>query len=232
MRFKRSSVHYGETPLPETPYIRAGQEWDRRIGSARAQAANWRLAAFAALLIAGGAVAGLIWQSSRSIVTPYVVEIDTQGSVRAIGPASEAYTPSDAVIAQALANFIRDVRSVSIDPVVVRANWLKAYDYATDRGAMALNDYARDHDPFAEIGRKSVTVDVMSVVRASDDSFELRWIEKSYENGAFARAERYTAHLTIVMAPPRTAEALTKNPLGLYVHGVNWSKDMSIGEPS
>jgi len=232
MRFKRSSVHYGETPLPETPYMRAGQEWDARIGSARAQAANWRLAAFASLLIAGGAVAGLIWQSSRSIVTPYVVEIDTQGSVRAVGPASEAYKPSDAVIAQALASFIRDVRSVSIDPVIVRANWLKAYDYATDRGAMALNDYARDHDPFADIGRKSVTVDVTSVVRASDDSFELRWTERSYENGAFARADRYTAHLTIVMAPPRTAGALTKNPLGLYVHGINWSKDMSIGEPS
>ena len=230
MMFKRSSTNYGETPPPETPYMRAQQAWDQRMGSALAQAANWRLAAFASLLIAGAATAGLIWQSSRSIVTPYVIEVDRQGAARAVGPAMEAYDPTDAQIAHALANFIRHVRSVSIDPVVVRENWLKAYDFATDRGAIALNDYARENDPFAEIGRRSVNVDVTSVVRASDDSFEIRWTEKTYANGQFQKVERFTAHLTIVLSPPRTAEALHKNPLGLYVHGLNWSKD--LGEPS
>ena len=232
MRFKRSSVHYGEAPAAKTPYMRAGQAWDERIGSARAQAANWRYAAFVSLIIAGGAVAGLIWQSSRSIVTPYVVEVDNEGTVRAVGPANEAYKPSDAIIAQTLANFIRDVRSVSIDPVIVRANWLKAYNYATDRGAMALNDYARENDPFAEVGRRSVTVEIASVVRASDDSFELRWTEKTYRSGQFEHADRYTAHLTVIVSPPRTTEALHKNPLGLFVHAINWSKDLSPGEPS
>ncbi len=230
--FKRASNHYGETPAPETPYMRAHQLWDERIGSARVQAANWRIAAFASLAVAGVSCGGLIWQSSRSIVTPYIVEIDGDGAVRNIGPAIEDYKPSDAVIAYALANFIRDVRSVSIDPVIVRANWLKAYDYATDRGAMALNDYARDHDPFAEVGRRSVTVEVTSVVRASDDSFEIRWSEKTYAGGQFEKLERFTAHLTIVLSPPRDVETLSKNPLGLYVHGLNWSKDLSAGDPS
>ncbi|MEZ5897228.1 MAG: conjugal transfer protein TrbF [Parvularculaceae bacterium] len=232
MMFRRASTHYGETPPPETPYIKAQQMWDERMGSARAQAANWRYAAFASMLIAGISCGGLIWQSSRSIVTPYIVEIDGEGAVRNIGPASESYKPSDAVIAHSLANFIRNVRSVSIDPVIVRENWLKAYDYATDRGAMALNDYARDNDPFADVGRRSVNVDVTSVVRASDDSFEIRWTEKTYNGGQFRKQERFTAHLTIVLSPPRTADALHKNPLGLYVHGVNWSKDLSAGDPS
>jgi type IV secretion system protein TrbF len=230
--FRRASVHYGEAPIPETPYARAGAEWDARIGSARAAAANWRLAAFGAILVAGAAVGGLLWQSTRSIITPYVVEIDGAGAVRAIGPANASWTPSDAIIAQALGEFIRDVRSVSIDPVIVRQNWLRAYDHATDKGAMALNDYARDQDPFAEIGRRSIAVEIASVVRASADSFELRWTEKTYQNGQFEKAERYTAHLTIVLSPPKTAEALHKNPLGLYVHGVNWSKDLSPGERS
>jgi len=44
--FKRPSVHYGRTPTPVTPYQRAGQAWDDRIGSARVQARNWRLMAF------------------------------------------------------------------------------------------------------------------------------------------------------------------------------------------
>lgn len=232
MMFRRSSTNYGDTPKPEMPYLKAQAVWDERMGTARAQAANWRLAAFGSMAIASLAVAGLIWQSSRSIVTPYVVEVDQTGTARAVGPASLTYTPSDAQIAHALAGFIRDVRSVSIDPVVVRENWLRAYDHATDKGAIALNDYARVHDPFKDIGRRSVTVDVGSVVRASGDSFELRWSEKTYASGQFERQERFTAHLTLVLSPPRTAEALHKNPLGLYVHGINWSQDLISGEPS
>ena len=45
--FRRSTVRYGATPEPETPYQRAGQAWDDRIGSGRVQARNWRLACFA-----------------------------------------------------------------------------------------------------------------------------------------------------------------------------------------
>ena len=40
--FKRSSSRYGDTPAPVTPYQKAAQAWDERIGSARVQAANWR----------------------------------------------------------------------------------------------------------------------------------------------------------------------------------------------
>ena len=47
--FKRPSIRYGTSPEPETPYQRAGQAWDERIGSARVQARNWRLAFFGAL---------------------------------------------------------------------------------------------------------------------------------------------------------------------------------------
>ena len=74
-----------------------------------------------------------------------------------------------------LGRFIGLVRSLSIDPIVVRQNWLDAYDYTTDKGAAVLNDYARVNDPFARIGRESVTVQIASVTRASDISFNVRW---------------------------------------------------------
>ena len=100
--------------------------------------------------------------------------------VRAAGPAPDIYHPSDAQIAHFLARFVENVRSLSIDPVVVRANWLRAYDYVTDRGAQTLNEYARQADPFGKIGAKTATVEVISVVRASGDSFEVRWKESTY----------------------------------------------------
>ena len=86
MRFRRAVQRYGRTPEPETPYQRAGQVWDERIGSARAQARNWRLMAIGGLLLSSALSGGLLWQSMQSRVIPYVVEVDKLGEARAVSP--------------------------------------------------------------------------------------------------------------------------------------------------
>ena len=230
MRFKRPQVRYSETPYPVTPYQVAALVWDHRSGSARLQAKNWRLMAFGCLSLALLMAGGLVWRSAQSIVTPYVVEVTTGGQVRAVGEAAAPYKPNDAQIAYHLARFLTDVRSLSIDPIVVRQNWLEAYDYTTDTGAAMLNDYARTHDPFARIGQTSTAVEITSVVRASESSFQVRWIERNYVNGSPSGTERWTAVLSLVLQPPRTEERLRKNPLGIYVNGLSWSRELDATE--
>lgn len=230
MLFRRSTAHYGESAAPETPYQKAGQVWDERLGSARAQAANWRMMAFGCLALAVASSVGLVWRSLQSTVTPYVVEVDELGAVQAVGPATIRYEPTDAQIAHHLARFLEDVRGLSVDPIVVRQNWLAAYNFTTDKGAAVLNDYARDNDPFASVGRRSRTVDVISVVRVSGDSFQARWIERSFENGGHMKTERFTALMTIILNPPTDAQSLRNNPLGIFIHGLNWGQDLDTGE--
>ena len=228
--FKRASAAYGTTPEPETPYQKAGQVWDQRLGAARVQAANWRFVALGCLALAMASSVGLVWRSLQSTVTPYVVEVDELGAVQAVGPAIARYEPTDAQIAHHLARFLENTRGLSVDPVVVRQNWLDAYEFTTDRGAMVLNDYARDNDPFENVGRRSRTVDVVSVVRVSDDTFQARWIEKTYENAALTRTERFTALMTLVVDPPSDAASLRANPLGIFIHGLNWGQDLDTGD--
>jgi type IV secretion system protein VirB5 len=224
--FRRPIVRYGATPEPETPYQRAGQVWDDRIGSARVQAKNWRLAFFAMLALSGGLSAGLVWQSARSTITPWVVQIDRLGQAQAVAPAVADYRPTDPQIAWHLARFIEEVRSIPDDPVVLRQNWLEAYNYVTDKGALALNDYARTNDPFSKIGKAQTSVDVSSVIRASNDSFRVEWVERHYVDDALAATERWSAILTIAVQTPTDADRLKKNPLGVYVHALNWSKEL------
>ncbi len=230
MRFKRPQVRYADTPQPATPYQSAAQEWDERIGSARVQAKNWRLMAFGCLSLALLMAGGLVWRSAQSIVTPYVVEVDQAGLVRAVGEAATPYRPNDAQIAYHLAQFVTLVRSLSIDPIVVRQNWLDAYDYTTDRGAAVLNEYARAHDPFIRVGKESATVQITSVVRASDTSFNVRWTEQHFVNGALAGTERWNAVISTVLQTPRTEQRLRKNPLGIYVNGLSWSRELDATE--
>jgi type IV secretory pathway TrbF-like protein len=228
MKFRRPQQRYGDTPEPVTPYQRAAQIWDDRLGAARVQAKNWRLMAFGSLVLATGLAASVVWQGTQSRVTPYVVEVDKLGEVRAVGPAVDSYRPSDAQIAWHLARFVGDVRAISTDPVLLRQNWLEAYDFATDRAAIFLNDFARANDPFKAVGVRSVQVQVTSVVRASDNSFQVKWIERPYQQGSPLGTERWTAILGIVTESPRTAESLRKNPLGLYVNAIAWSRELEV----
>jgi type IV secretory pathway TrbF-like protein len=225
--FRRPSVRYGETPPFDTPYARARQAWDTRIGEvAVAGRRVWMLALAegAAIVVLASALA---WSIARGSVTPWVVEVDRLGEARAVAPATAVYQPTDPQIAFHLARFVEAVRALPADPIVLRQNWLRAYDFTTDRGALALNDYARQADPFAQIGKAQVAVEVSSVIRASPSSFRVAWTERRYQDGALAATERWSAILTLVLEPPHDAERLKKNPLGVYVTAISWSKELA-----
>lgn len=224
--FKRPSTHYGKSPEPETPYQRAAQVWDDRIGSARVQAKNWRLMAFGSLALSAALSAGLFWQSMNGSIVPWVVQVDRLGQAQAIAPATADYQPNDAQIAFYLARFIEQVRGIPADAIIVRQNWLRAYDFTTQAGALALNDYARSNDPFAKVGKSQVAVEVSTVIRASPSSFRVAWIERRYQDGSLASTERWSAILTVAVQPPRDADTLRKNPLGIYINAINWSKEL------
>ena len=93
-----------------------------------------------------------------------------------------------------------------------------------------LNTYALATDPFKAVGERTVSVEVTSVVRASSDSFQIKWTEEIWKQGARIGTERWTGILTIVIQQPRDAVTLRKNPLGIYVHGLDWSRELNPGE--
>ena len=73
----------------------------------------------------------------------------------------------------------------------------------------------------------SVAMQVTSVVRVSGKSFQVKWIEQHFDHDAVSSTEHWTGILTVVVKPPTTAEALRKNPLGLYVNAIDWSRELS-----
>ena len=226
MRWRRASPRFGEAAMAATPYQRAEQLWDERIGSARVQAANWRLMAFGCLLVAGVALGDDIRSHSRSTVTPYVVQVDRVGQAQAVAPAAMDYQPSDPQIAYFLARFVERVRGLSVDPIVVRQSWLDAYDQITSHAKPVLDTYAQGADPFGKIGHRAVTVEVSSVVRASDRSFRVAWVESPYQDGTAEPPQRWSAILTVAIQTPRTEERLRKNPLGIYIDAIAWNREL------
>jgi type IV secretory pathway TrbF-like protein len=196
--------------------------WTRRLESARLEARSWRSVAFGLTGLSVALGLAFVISAGRAETLPHVLPVERLNASRPANPTNS--TPSDAQIAYFLARFIKNVRSLSSDPIVVRVNWMDALNYVTDRGAQALSDHARQANPFIRTGSRPVTVEVLYVVRASDRSFEIRWKEHTYETGAIVKSKHFTGIAEIIFKPVNIAETL-RNPLGLYVHAFTWSRD-------
>lgn len=216
-----------ETPLA-TPFQLARQEWDLRDGAARVQAANWRLACFGALGLCFVLAAGLIYQSQKADVIPYVVEVQSDtGQVRLVGaPLEQAYEPTEEVKKYFLAQWVRDVRGLSWDKQVARDAILRAYKYVTTpQGKLMLDQYFEVARPLERQGEINIQVEVRAVVAQSPTAYQVEWIERTYGAGGVRQDEQaFTGIFTLVHQVPDRAETLKDNPLGLYVHHLSFTK--------
>jgi type IV secretion system protein VirB5 len=114
--------------------------------------------------------------------------------------------------------------------IIVASMWTATqWAAATRRGAQFLSEHARRAAPFAHIGEQTVSVQVTSIVRASDSSFQVKWTETAFERGAQDGVSRWTAILTTVTRTPASAEVLRKNPLGIYIDAIDWSRELDTG---
>lgn len=224
--FRRSRSSYGGSQPVQSPYMRAAQEWDNRIGSARVQAKNWRIAAMVASGIAALAVCSNVYLATTTKVATYVVPIDEVGKPGKIVAAQHAYEPTKAEIGYFLADWINLVRSKSTDGVVIRQNWLSAYHFITAEAEQTLSAYAKDNDPFENVGEEARTVEVQAVLPRTEDTYQVTWRETQYENGSPMPPTTWTGLFTVKLNPPQTEQELRANPLGMFITNFQWSREL------
>jgi len=226
MSFPWSKSVQSFAPSPaDTPYQRARQEWDARMGSAVLSARAWRSIAMASLALAGAMGASLTVVALQKRTFVHVVEVDPQGRVMSVRPADGQWTPNQAEIASQLGQFVRLVRSLPTDGVVLRENWMEAYHFLTPQAAAQLNQIARDDDPFMSLGRVGRTVSVRSILARSDRSWEVTWIERNTNETGTTDPQVYTGVFAVTTRAPHDAAELAINPLGLLISDFSWSRE-------
>jgi type IV secretion system protein VirB5 len=212
-------------PEADTPYRRARQEWDARMGAAVLSARAWRRLAFCTLALSA-ALAGavtIVALQQRTFVK--VVEVSPEGAVLSVRTLADAWSPTDAQEAFFIGRFVRLVRGVPTDPVVLRDNWLEAYKFLTPQAAAQLTARARDDDPFAQIGQMARSVHVRSIVMRSPQTWQVSWAEETSGTAVMEPRAVYTGLFTIRTERPRTADQIASNPLGVFITDFSWSRD-------
>ena len=209
---------------PATPYARARQEWDARMGSAVLSARAWRAIAFGSIALAAVLALALTAVAMQRRTFVHVVEVDPQGQVMSVRAADGRWSPSEAEIAHHLGRFVRLVRTLPTDGVVLRENWLEAYRFLTPQAAAQLTEIARQDDPFLSLGRVGRTVEVRSILARSDQSWEVAWVERATNATGTTDPEIYSGVFTLTTRPPRTSDEIANNPLGLLISDFSWSR--------
>lgn len=225
---QREKFNQPKTRNPATPAERAEAAWDERIGGARVAAYNWRRIALGLIVCCIALTIGLVVQSLKSTVIPYVVTVDKQtGEVEKAGAFTNSnYTPQEGEIKYFIAEFVKNARTIGYDPVAYSNMQRKAGHFLT---VTAAQKYATTmkNDQNKKLGKYTVSVKNISVqkVPESDSSYLVRWVEEvvrinssEYQDIPMSGTFSYTKL-------PVKEEDLLINPLGLYITGFDFVQD-------
>ena len=209
------------------PYLAARREWDERYGDQISRARNWRTMAFLSAAIAIVLAAGLIWQSSRSRIVPFIAVIDSFGRPIVSGLSDQTTTADERLKKATVLEWVEELRTVTTDGVAQRKAIDRVYSHiANNSPAMTfISDFYRANQPFERAQNETVGVDVRSVLSTSDRTFEVDWIETVRDlYGNVKTTERWKGTFTIAVNAPTEERIARVNPLGLYVVSANWSR--------
>ena len=185
--------------------------------------------------VVAGEVKALATQTARATdqIGAQIVAIRTStGEAVGLGPLPAwNYTPQQNEYRHFLAHWLELVRSVSMDSVVVKHNWLDAYSFTTQAAANQLNDWAQKDDRLTKIGQETVSIEVISINRIAESrSYQIRWKETvRTKEGALKEEHAMTGVFPVKVEPPNGQDlgALRVNPLGIKIDGgFQWSKDI------
>ena len=230
--FLHDAPNYKATGHPVTPYLRAQQEWDDRIGAIVVQARNWRLGCILSSAASILLSAFVLVQANQNRVIPIVVGVDKErGEPIVVAKVPElAYEPELQEIKFFISQFITLVRSVPSDQVLIKQNWLRAYLFLRQNAANLLNDMTNKDEgsPLKKIGEQTVIVQLVSVVQVAGSlSYQARWEETVYgQHGAMVDHYVMNGVFTIETEPPKTEAVLNQNPLGMYIKSFQWNREL------
>ena len=221
--FKKEVVTY-KSEEPSTPYQRAGQEWDLRIGSSSAQAKNWRLCALLSLSVSVLATLVLIITLAMRKEKIFIAEVTKEGRVVNVAPLTIKYQPNEAQKEYFIVNFIELTRSLTLDPVAVKKNWVSAYNFLSNRGGQQFSKYFKEANPAALLGKKTITIQITDINPVSPATMHVNWTETTVNtNGQEEGKKNYSGIFTIALKQPTTRAEILRNPLGIYIVDFNIS---------
>lgn len=209
-------------------YVAARREWNERYGGYIVHAERWRSAALLSSICTMLAVGGVVYMATHSRYIPYVIQVDAQQNIVGVSYGEKLEkSQKEAVIRSLLTRFIEDVRSVVADGAAQKKAIHRAWTLLSrgDAATGLLEELLdKKNSPFERALTETVTVQVSSVLKNTEHTWDVEWIEiLRNRNGTEKSREYWKGVLTVYTTEPQET-TLQYNPIGLFVKEINWSR--------
>lgn len=215
----------------DNPYLSARRTWNDHMRAMSHSRSMWQMMAILCLLLAFGAVGGMIYIGSQSRFIPYVVQVNNLGEALGIQRADRAVPVDNRVVHASVASFITDLRTITPDTAVQRKAVHRVYAMlsSNDPATNKINTWYQDNRPFERAAKETVNTEIISAIPQSEETWQVDWKETVYDHkgNIIVQPMVMRALLTIHIAAPDpdvTEEQIRKNPLGIFVFDINWSR--------
>jgi type IV secretion system protein TrbF len=214
-----------------SPFQRARQEWDDRIGGPVKQARNWRLVAVGSLglsFLLGGALA---YKAVFAPVELWAVPVDAAGVVA--GPAArfaaQRFEPNRAQVAADIARWVEWVRTRPADGVKLRADLTKSHEFLGPDAGRKFKGYVEKYKPFDgysdkadKVPRRTVTMTFPKVLPMEGNSYHAEWTETVWEHGQPRPPYTVTATFAATAKGQANEAMVNLNPAGTTILDFDW----------
>ncbi|ALQ38007.1 MULTISPECIES: type IV secretion system protein [Fusobacterium] len=135
------------------------------------------------------------------------------------------YNPDDKSLIYFINNFIIKARFLPTDLVLYKENQKDLGYFLTKKSIRKLDQYLEDSNYAKMIEDEyAVDIEILSTLRFSEKSFQVRWIEKTYDkSGKLRGANTLVGVLQYELKEPGNKEAVLKNPLGIVITDLSMS---------
>lgn len=212
-------------------YQSAASAWSDRVSQARSQLNNWRVCALVSFLVTLLLIVSLVIVVSSRADKVYVAQVGPKESVQSVRLASMQLPANNVQKVYFVSEFINNIMTIPLDPVVLRDNWLKAYNMSMGKAQVSLTDYVRQNNPFSQVGDLTETVKIERFNPLGNNSFEVIWKRDSFEqSGKKNITIRFSGIFTLQQFKVSSnLQQLLVNPFGLKIIFFSINRLGSVG---
>ncbi len=228
MRVPEPSERRAAERLEISPYLAARFEYDRRFGAMANQIRFLRGTLLLMTCTAAFSLWGAIRLASQSRVVPYVVEVDRLGQVTAFGEVEPFRSPDRRLLVAEIRRLVAALRTVYTDPAAQLDLIDRGYFYTRGAARHFVDAYFSDPSRNPRLLSRDLVrqVDVTSILQIpGSESWKVEWRETEIPiRGGNPTISSWQANLRLSLIPPAEADEIVRNPLGIYVTDLIWTR--------
>lgn len=149
---------------------------------------------------------------------PYVIELTPEGAATYRSDALKLlnnWTPKKSTTYYFLREFLKNMRTSSIDKEITKSQLIKVYSVITSDAVAKVDLQLKEDNPLKQ--KYVRKIDIINISQISDASYQIDYRETKWENSKLKEDDKFRIIVVTKFFKPVTERQLENNPIGLYV---------------